>query len=171
MDNSEQIWRIVDDKKAPFEALSDRIWGMPELQYLEHRSVAEHIKELEREGFRITRDLADIPTAVMGEAGEGGPVIAILGEYDALPGLSQEAGIAEPRPVAGHGNGHGCGHNLLGSAALLAATAIKDYLAANGIKGRVRYYGCPAEEGGSAKGFMARSGAFEDVDLAISWHP
>src|SRR5215470_987485 len=171
MDNSEQIWRLVDAKKDPFEALSDRIWGMPELQYAEHRSVAEHIKELEREGFRITRNVADIPTAVIGEAGEGGPVIAILGEYDALPGLSQEAGVAEPRPIPGNGNGHGCGHNLLGSAALLAATAVKDYLAANGLKGRVRYYGCPAEEGGAAKGFMVRAGAFKDVDIAISWHP
>src|SRR5947207_1910137 len=171
MDNSEQIWRIVDDKKAPFEALSDRIWGMPELQYLEHRSVAEHIKELEREGFRITRDLADIPTAVMGEAGEGGPVIAILGEYDALPGLSQEAGVAEPRPVEPNGNGHGCGHNLLGSASLLAAAAFKDFLARNKISGRVRYYGCPAEEGGAAKAFMVRAGAFDDVDIAITWHP
>jgi aminobenzoyl-glutamate utilization protein B len=108
---------------------------------------------------------------VIGEAGEDGPVIAILGEYDALPGLSQEAGIAEPRPIPGNGNGHGCGHNLLGSAAMLAATAVKDYLAANGVKGRVRYYGCPAEEGGAAKGFMVRSGAFKDVDIAISWHP
>src|SRR2546426_674397 len=144
MDNSEQIWRLVDAKKGAFEALSDRIWGMLELQYAEHRSVAEHVKELAREGFRITGNLAGIPTAVMGEAGEGGPVIAILGEYDALPGLSQEAGVAEPRPVKGNNNGHGCGHNLLGSAALLAATAVKDYLAANGLKGRVRYYGCPA---------------------------
>jgi aminobenzoyl-glutamate utilization protein B len=171
MDNSEQIWRLVDAKKDAFEALSDRIWGMPELQYAEHRSVAEHIKELTREGFRITRHLADIPTAVMGEAGEGGPVIAFLGEYDALPGLSQEAGIAEPRPVEPNGNGHGCGHNLLGSAALLAATAMKDWLAENKIAGRVRYYGCPAEEGGAAKTFMVRAGAFDDVDIAISWHP
>ena len=107
----------------------------------------------------------------MGEAGEGGPVIAILGEYDALPGLSQEAGVAEPKPLQGDGYGHGCGHNLLGSASMLAATAVKDYLAAHGIKGRVRYYGCPAEEGGAAKGFMVRAGAFNDVDVAISWHP
>src|SRR6185369_2680435 len=171
MDNSEQIWRIVDDKKDAFEALSDRIWGMPELQYLEHRSVAEHIKELEREGFRITRNVAGIPTAVMGEAGEGGPVIAILGEYDALPGLGQESGVAEAKPLPGDGHGHGCGHNLLGAASMLAATAVKDYLAAHGIKGRVRYYGCPAEEGGAAKGFMARAGTFSDVDVAISWHP
>jgi len=171
MDNSEPIWRLVDAKKNAFEALSDRIWGMPELQYAEHRSVAEHIKELEREEFRITRNLADIPTAVMGEAGEGGPVIAFLGEFDALPGLSQEAGIAEPRPVEPNGNGHGCGHNLLGSAALLAATALKDWLANNRIAGRVRYYGCPAEEGGAAKTFMVRAGAFDDVDIAITWHP
>ncbi len=126
---------------------------------------------LEKQGFRVTRDVAGIPTAVMGEAGEGGPVIAILGEYDALPGLSQEAGVAEPRPLPGPGYGHGCGHNLLGSASLLAATAVKDYLAEHGLKGRVRYYGCPAEEGGAAKGFMVRAGAFSDVDIAISWHP
>jgi aminobenzoyl-glutamate utilization protein B len=98
-------------------------------------------------------------------------VIAILGEYDALPGLSQEAGVAEPKPLPGDGHGHGCGHNLLGSASMLAATAVKDYLAGHGIKGRVRYYGCPAEEGGAAKGFMARAGTFSDVDVAISWHP
>jgi aminobenzoyl-glutamate utilization protein B len=171
MDNSEEIWRLVDAKKDPFEALSDRIWAMPELQYAEHRAVAEHTRELERENFRITRNLADIPTAVMGEAGEGGPVIAFLGEYDALPGLSQEAGVAEPRPLPGDGSGHGCGHNLLGSAALLAATAMKDWLARNKVAGRVRYYGCPAEEGGAAKGFMVRAGAFDDVDIAITWHP
>ena len=126
---------------------------------------------LEQEGFRITENVAGIPTAVMGEAGDGGPVIAILGEYDALPGLSQVAGIAEPKELERGGNGHGCGHNLLGSAALLAATAVKNYLAEAGIKGRVRYYGCPAEEGGAAKTFMVRAGCFEDVDIAITWHP
>ena len=94
-----------------------------------------------------------------------------FGEFDALPGLSQEAGLAERREVANGGAGHGCGHNLLGAGALLAATAIKDYLAKNGLKGRVRYYGCPAEEGGSGKAFMVREGAFDDVDIAISWHP
>ncbi len=172
MRNTEEIWRKVDEKREDFIALSDRVWGMPELCYTEHRSCAEHVAMLEQQGFRITRDLAGIPTAVMGEAGEGGPVIAILGEYDALPGLSQEAGVAEPRPVPEHrGNGHGCGHNLLGSAAMLAATAVKDWLAENNLPGRVRYYGCPAEEGGAAKGFMVRAGAFDDVDIAISWHP
>jgi aminobenzoyl-glutamate utilization protein B len=98
-------------------------------------------------------------------------VIAILGEYDALPGLSQVAGLAEPKPVEPNGHGHGCGHNLLGSAAMLAATAVKDWLKASGRQGRVRYYGCPAEEGGAAKAFMVRAGCFEDVDVAITWHP
>jgi aminobenzoyl-glutamate utilization protein B len=171
MQNTEEIWRLVDAKQDDFIELSDRVWGTPELCYGEFASCAEHTAMLEAQGFRVTRDVAGIPTAVMGEAGEDGPVIAILGEYDALPGLSQEAGVAEPRPLPGPGFGHGCGHNLLGSASLLAATAVKDYLAKNGLKGRVRYYGCPAEEGGAAKGFMVRAGAFSDVDIAISWHP
>jgi aminobenzoyl-glutamate utilization protein B len=171
MHNTDEIWRLVDAKQDGFIDLSDRVWGMPELCYSEFRSCAEHTAMLELEGFRVTRNVAGIPTAVMGEAGEGGPVIAILGEYDALPGLSQEAGVAEPKPLPGNGYGHGCGHNLLGSASMLAAAAVKDYLAANGLKGRVRYYGCPAEEGGAAKGFMARAGAFSDVDIAITWHP
>lgn len=171
MKNGEEIWDLVDAKKADFEALSDRVWGMPEIAYTEYRSCAEHTEMLKEQGFRITENVAGIPTAVMGEAGEGGPVIAILGEYDALPGLSQEAGIAEPRPFPGTGHGHGCGHNLLGSAAILAATAVKDWLEQTGKKGRVRYYGCPAEEGGAAKSFMARAGAFDDVDIAICWHP
>ena len=123
---------------------------------------------LETEGFRITEDLAGIPTAIMGEAGEDGPVIAILGEYDALPGLSRVTGVAGTRLVAG-GHGHGCGHNMLGSTCS-AATALKNYLAARGIKGRVRFYGCPAEEGGATV-LVGPAGHFEDVDLAITWHP
>jgi aminobenzoyl-glutamate utilization protein B len=170
MHNSEQIWRLVDAKRAAFEALSDRVWDAPEIAYTEYAAVGEHTAALEREGFRVTGDLAGIPTAVMGEAGEGGPVIAFLGEYDALPGLSQEAGVAEPRPLPGDGMGHGCGHNLLGAGALLAATAVKDWLAAHGVAGRVRYYGCPAEEGGAAKAFMVRAGLFDDVDIAVTWH-
>ncbi|MGN6572086.1 MAG: M20 family metallopeptidase [Pseudolabrys sp.] len=171
MRNSEEIWHLVDAKKDDFVALADRVWGMPELAYTEFKSSNEHVQALQKEGFRVTRDVAGIPTAITGEAGEDGPVIAILGEYDALPGLSQEAGVAEHRPIAGNGYGHGCGHNLLGSAALLAATAVKDFIQVHGIKGRVRYYGCPAEEGGAAKGFMVRDGAFDDVAIAISWHP
>jgi aminobenzoyl-glutamate utilization protein B len=171
MDNRSDIWRGVDTIKPRFVALANKVWGMPEVCYTEARSSAEHLAELRHQGFRITEKVAGIPTALMGEAGEGGPVIAFLGEYDALPGLSQEAGVAEHRPIEAGGHGHGCGHNLLGSAALLAATAVKDWLAANKVPGRVRYYGCPAEEGGAAKAFMVRSGAFTDADIAITWHP
>ena len=171
MSNADRIWDLVDANREPFIALSDRVWGMPELCYAETRSCEEHRAMLAEQGFRVTMGIAGIPTAVVGEAGEGGPVIAILGEYDALPGLSQRAGVAEPSPVEMGGAGHGCGHNLLGSASLLAATAVKHYLTERGIAGRVRYYGCPAEEGGAAKGFMVRAGAFDDVDIAISWHP
>lgn len=171
MDNRSNIWRQVDAAKDRLIALSDRVWGMPEVCYTEARSSLEHEQELRHQGFRVTKHLAGIPTSVMGEAGEGGPVIAILGEYDALPGLSQEAGIAEPRAIEEGGHGHGCGHNLLGSAAMLAAVALKEWLAEQGLPGRVRYYGCPAEEGGAAKAFMVRDGAFDDVDAAITWHP
>jgi aminobenzoyl-glutamate utilization protein B len=171
MQNTEQVWRLIDAKRSEYEQLSDRIWDTPEIAYDEYAAVAEHSAMLAAEGFRVTEAVAGIPTAVMGEAGEGGPVIAILGEYDALPGLSNEAGVTEHRPLPGNGMGHGCGHNLLGSASLLAAAAVKDFLAANNLPGRVRYYGCPAEEGGAAKSFMVRCGAFADVDIAISWHP
>src|SRR3982751_4717960 len=171
MDNRSEIWRGVDAIKTRFIELSNRVWGMPEVCYTEARSAAEHHAELKHQGFRITERVAGIPTALMGEWGEGGPVIAFMGEYAPRPGLSQEAGVADPRPLQAGGHGHGCGHNLLGSAALLAATAVKDWLAANKVPGRVRYYGCPAEEGGAAKTFMVRSGAFADADIAITWHP
>ena len=171
MDNRNAVWRQVDTHKARLIALSDEVWATPEVCYTEDRSAAAHAAELRHQGFRVTEGAAGIPTAVIGEAGEGGPVIAFLGEYDALPGLSQEAGVAEHRPRPGEGAGHGCGHNLLGAGALLAATAVKDWLAAQGLPGRVRYYGCPAEEGGAAKTFMVRDGVFSDVDVAITWHP
>ncbi|MFT9091658.1 MAG: M20 family metallopeptidase [Gluconacetobacter sp.] len=171
MRNSARIWECVEARKGPLIALSDAVWAVPELNFGEFRSVALHDAALEQAGFRVTRDVAGLPTAIMGEAGDGGPVIAFLGEYDALPGLSQEAGAMAHRPLSGDGNGHACGHNLLGSASLLAAVALKDWLAETGMPGRVRYYGCPAEEGGAGKGFMVRAGVFDDVDVAISWHP
>jgi aminobenzoyl-glutamate utilization protein B len=171
MDNRSDIWRGIDAIKGRFVDLSDKVWAMPEVCYTEARSCAEHLAELRHQGFRITEKVAGIPTALIGEWGEGGPVIAFLGEYDALPGLSQEANVAEARPMEAGGHGHGCGHNLLGSAALLAATSVKDWLAVQQKPGRVRYYGCPAEEGGAAKAFMVRAGAFDDVDIAITWHP
>jgi aminobenzoyl-glutamate utilization protein B len=171
MPNANPIETALAAHEPDLKALADRVWATPELLYGEFASCAAHVEVLRAKGFRVTEEVAGIPTAVMGEAGEGGPVIAILGEYDALPGLSQEAGIAEPRPLQAGGNGHGCGHNLLGAGALLAACAVKDWLEASGIPGRVRYYGCPAEEGGAAKAFMVRDGAFADVDAAITWHP
>jgi aminobenzoyl-glutamate utilization protein B len=171
MRNSTTIWDRVEAHAPDLIGLSDRVWGTPETLYAEYASCAEHTEMLRVKGFRVTENLAGIPTAVMGEAGTGGPLIAILGEYDALPGLSQVAGLAEPREVEAGGNGHGCGHNLLGAASLLAACALKDWLAATGTPGRVRYYGCPAEEGGAAKTFMVRDGVFDGVDAAITWHP
>ncbi len=161
----------MEAKSAAFFELSDRIWDEPELNYQEHRAAGRHAAMLEREGFRVSPGIAGIPTSVMGEAGDGGPVIAILGEYDALAGLSQQAGVSAKVPVEPGGSGHGCGHNLLGSASLLAAAGVKDFLDHSGVKGRIRYYGCPAEEGGSSKGFMVRAGLFDDVDVAICWHP
>ena len=171
MQNSQVIWDQVDKHRDAFIGLSDRVFDLPETLYNEYKSVAEHRAMLKAHGFRITDNAAGMPTAVLGEAGTEGPVIAILGEFDALPYLSQAPGVAEPSPLEAGGNGHGCGHNLLGAAALLAATAVKDWLEESGIPARVRYYGCPAEEGGAAKAFMVRDGLFEDVDVAISWHP
>ncbi|MEM9342593.1 MAG: amidohydrolase [Pseudomonadota bacterium] len=171
MKNADPIWDHVDRHREAFVAMSDRVFDTPETLYTEFKSVAEHKAMLEAQGFRITENAAGIATAVVGEAGDEGPVIAILGEFDALPDLSQAPGVAEHHPLEDGGNGHGCGHNMLGAASLLAATAVKDWLAENGIKGRVRYYGCPAEEGGAAKTYMVREGLFDDVDAAISWHP
>lgn len=157
-------------KLPSYLALSDQVWDLAELRYQEEKSVAAHVAMLEREGFTVTMGVADIPTAFMAEAGSGGPLIGLLGEYDALSGLSQVSGATERQPGGG-ANGQGCGHNLLGTGALLAAAAVKDYLAANKLPGRVRYYGCPAEEGGSGKTFMARAGMFADLDAAVTWHP
>jgi aminobenzoyl-glutamate utilization protein B len=171
MSNGPRIWQHVDSLAERLVELSDKVWETPELNYQEYRSSNEHLGMLREQGFRVDTGLAGMPTAIMGEAGEDGPVIAFLGEFDALPELSQEAGATEHRPLAGNGPGHGCGHNLLGAGALLAATAVKDWLAANNLPGRVRYYGCPAEEGGAGKAFMVRDGIFDDVDAAISWHP
>ncbi len=173
MIDTDRITRLVEAKKDRFVTLADCIWDLAETRWQEHESMSAQIESIGNEGFRVETGLAGIPTAFMAEAGTDGPVIAILGEYDALAGLSQAAGSATQTPAPGNttGNGHGCGHNLLGTAGLMAAVAVKDYLAANNLPGRVRYYGCPAEEGGSAKTFMARAGAFADVDAALSWHP
>lgn len=167
----DQIVGRVNAKAADYCALSDRIWTMPELAFEEHRSVAEHIAMLEHEGFRITMNVGGIATAFVAEYGEGSPIIGFLGEYDALPDLAQVSGSTEHKPSTGGGPGHGCGHNLLGSGSALAAVALKDALAAEGVEGKVRYYGCPAEEAGAGKAYMARAGAFDDLDAAFCWHP
>ncbi|MCP3441147.1 M20 family metallopeptidase [Bradyrhizobium sp. CCGUVB14] len=171
LSNEDRVWTIVESKSAAYFDLSDKIWDAPELNYQEFTAASLHADLLKREGFSIKSGVAGMPTAVMGEAGKDGPVIAFLGEYDALPGLSQEAGVARHQPLIVGGPGHGCGHNMLGAAALLAAASIKEWLRTAGLPGRVRYYGCPAEEGGSSKGFMVKEGAFDDVDVAICWHP
>lgn len=171
MQNSDPIWDHVERHRDAFIELSDNVFDTPETLYAEFKSVAEHRRMLQAQGFRVTEAPAGIPTAVIGEAGDEGPVIAILGEFDALPYLSQAPGVADHQPLEEGGNGHGCGHNLLGAASLLAATAVKDWLAENGIKARVRYYGCPAEEGGAAKTYLVREGLFDDVAAAICWHP
>lgn len=151
--------------------LSDGIWDTPELCFEEHASVALQLDYFERAGYRITRDVAGMSTAFVAETGEEGPVIAFLGEFDALPSLSQQAGATREQPIVQGGNGHGCGHNLLCGGTVLAVAALRDLLAESGLKARIRYYACPAEEGGSGKTFMARAGAFDDVDVALNWHP
>jgi aminobenzoyl-glutamate utilization protein B len=169
--NAHEVWSLIEEDREVFFALGDEVWATPELNFAEFASSDAHARTLQARGFKVTRGLAGMPTAVIGEAGEGGPVIAVMGEFDALPGLSQAAGLAEHKEVERGGNGHGCGHNLLGAGAMMAADGVRRYLAKKGIKARVRYYGCPAEEGGSGKGFMVREGLFADVDVAICWHP
>ncbi|MGG4496052.1 M20 family metallopeptidase [Brevibacillus reuszeri] len=171
MFNRQRIAEIIDQKSELFTNVSDRIWEYAETRFEEFRSAELLCKTLEAEGFTVEKGVAGIETAFIGSYGSGSPVIAILGEYDALSGLSQERGNATHQPIVAGGNGHGCGHNLLGSGSLAAAVAIRHYMEENGIKGTVRYYGCPAEEGGSGKAYMAREGLFNDADFAICWHP
>lgn len=151
--------------------LSDRLWDLAETAYDEYASVERQIELLRAHGFAVTRELGGLPTAFVAEAGAGGPVVGLLGEYDALPKLSQQAGVWQARMACVGGNGHGCGHNLLGGATVLAALAVQRWLAETGQPGRVRYYGCPAEEGGAGKTFLVRAGAFDELDAALCWHP
>ena len=169
--NKHIIWEYVEKLEPRFHALADQVWSTPETCYGEHLSMEAHYSELIHHGFKVKQGIAGIPTALIAEAGTKGPVIAFLGEYDALAGLSQHSDIFEEKPVKKNGNGHGCGHNLLGSAAMQAATSLKNWMTETGTEGIIRYYGCPAEEGGAAKTFMVREKAFKDVDIAITWHP
>ena len=151
--------------------LSDRIWAVPETAFEEVKSAALQCEALKELGFQVETGLAGIPTAFSGRWGSGKPVIGILGEFDALSGLSQRAGVAVKEPLEAGGAGHGCGHNLLGSGSIAAAYGVKRYLEETGKPGTVVYFGCPGEEGGSGKAFMARDGVFDELDFAITWHP
>ena len=160
---------VVEAEADRTARVAQELWTYAELGYLETRSTGLMQAELEAEGFRIESGIADIPTAFLAEWGEGGPVIAILAEMDALPGINQ-SGSATRDPVEGKGAGHACGHNLFGAGSLTAAIAVKNWLEATGTPGRIRLYGTPAEEGGSGKVYMTRAGMFDDVDIAIHWH-
>jgi len=160
----------IEDKKDLFTNISDQIWSFAETGFLETHSARLLADALKNGGFAVENGIADIPTAFVASYGSESPVIAILGEYDALPGLSQKT-VSEQQPVEEGGNGHGCGHNLLGTGALAAAMAVKEAIVAGDVKGTIRYYGCPAEENGSGKAFMVKEGVFDDVDIALTWHP
>ena len=153
-----------------FGAVSRQIWETPELGFHEGKSSSLLSGELTKAGFMVQEGVAGMPTAFVASWGSGKPVIAILGEFDALPGLSQKD-VPEKQPIADGAPGHGCGHNLLGSASALAAVAVKEEMQARGLKGTIRYYGTPAEEGGGGKVFMLNAGLFRDVDVVLAWHP
>ncbi len=169
--DKQKLYDIVENKAATITALSDKIWEYAELSLLEYKSTAAYVALLKEEGFTVEENLCGIPTAFSGTYGSGKPVIGILGEYDALSGLSQEAWATEKKPLAEGGCGQGCGHNLLGAGAVGAAMAVKEAIAAGELSGTVIFYGCPGEEGCAGKTFMARDGMFKDLDAAITWHP
>ena len=161
----------IDAEAKVFEKLSDEIWENPELSLKEFRAAELYCKTLRSLGFTVEEKLCGIDTAFCGSYGSGRPVIGILGEFDALSGLSQAAGLTEAKPLVPASSGHGCGHNLLGAGSLAAAWAVKRYLESTGKSGTVIFYGCPGEEGGSGKAYMAREGLWKELDAALSWHP
>lgn len=168
-----EIETLIQSKQGTYFNLSDTIWDIAETKFEEKKSAELLIKALEEEGFTIERHIAEIETAFIASYGSNGPTIGFLGEYDALPDMNQKAHAftKEADPSLNTTNGHGCGHNLLGTASLAAAVATKDYIQANGIDAQIKFYGCPAEEGGSGKTYMSRAHAFDDLDMAICWHP
>jgi aminobenzoyl-glutamate utilization protein B len=165
-----QILLKMDSQAAHYGDVSRKIWEFAELGYKEQKSAALLQSELRAAGFSIENNIAGIPTAFTATWGRGKPVIGIMGEYDALPGLSQYD-VPDRKPIVDGAPGHGCGHNLLGTASLFAAVTLKNWMLAGNISGTLRFYGTPAEEGGGAKLYMARAGAFKDVDTVLSWHP
>lgn len=161
----------IDQNAKIFCDVSDYIWENPELSLQEFKAAARYCEELRKGGFTVTEGLCGIKTAFCGSWGSGHPIIGILGEFDALSGLSQVKGATHQEFIVPHGTGHGCGHNMLGAGSLAAAFAVKNYLETTGKPGTVIFFGCPGEEGGSGKAFMARENEWAKLDAAISWHP
>ena len=166
-----EIEALIEEKKGEYTKMSDTIWGYAEPRFQEYQSSALQQEYLKSRGFSVKADLAGEETAFIAEAGQGKPVIAFLGEFDALSSLQQEADETERRPIPGKENGHGCGHHLLGTASVAAADALKSYMEAHNLSGTVRYYGCPAEENAGGKAYLVRDGYFKDCDIAVTWHP
>ena len=161
----------VDGSKANFEEIAKYLWDNPELSLVEFKSSAKLQEYLAKNGFKIEKGVAGMPTAFVATWGSGKPVIGFLAEYDALPGISQEAGKAVREAIISGAPGHGCGHNLFGPTSVTAAIATKVAMEKHGIKGTVKLFGCPAEETLVGKIFMARDGVFDGTDIMISWHP
>lgn len=171
MSARDQIVSYLEGNRETFIAAACDIWDHPELAFHEDYACARLAGLLEEEGFQVTRGAAGMSTAMIAHWGNGSPVVGILGEYDALPNLSQQTECTQRIPIVEGGPGHGCGHNLLGVGSAAAAIALRHYLDEHGLPGTVRFYGCPAEEGGSGKAYMARAGIFGELDAAFCWHP
>jgi aminobenzoyl-glutamate utilization protein B len=166
----DEVLRVLDAKRDQYASVAQQIWSFAEVGYQEEKSSALLQSQLRAAGFSVKSGVADIPTAFVASFGSGRPIIAIVGEFDALPGLSQKA-IARREAVHPGDPGHGCGHHLFGTASTAAAIAVKDWLASSRRSGTIRFYGTPAEEGGAGKVYMVRGGLFDDVDAVVSWHP
>ncbi len=165
----ENVLKEISQKEKQYGALAKQIWNYAEVGYQEVKSSALLQEQLRKEGFKVQAGVADIPTAFTATFGEGKPVIGILGEFDALPGLSQDS-IPVKKAIGGIA-GHACGHHLFGVGSMASAIAVKNWLVQSGHKGTIRFYGTPAEEGGSGKAYMVREGLFNDVDVVLHWHP
>ncbi len=170
-DFRKEIGAMIDQRSSEYTKISDAIWEYAEPRFQEYESSKLQQKFLESRGFSIRADLAGEKTAFIAEWGSGKPILAFLGEFDALSSLQQEADCTERHPIEGKTNGHGCGHHLLGTASVAAVDVLKSYMEEKGLKGTIRYYGCPAEENAGGKAYLVRDGFFNDCDIAISWHP
>lgn len=170
-ETKQAVIAAIDAKKDLISHVADQIWDFAELSLQEEQSARLYCQVLREEGFEVTEGICNIPTAFSASFGSGRPVIGILAEYDALSGLSQKAGSLVREELTPGGCGHGCGHNLLGAGALAAALGVKAYLETAQCPGTVILYGCPGEEGGASKSFMARDGLWRKLDAALTWHP